>query len=436
MFIRFLKDENGGLVEYLILLSVMAVASVLIFPSLKTNLVEWNNNMICNVTKAVGGSGECGDSTANGNNNSNGGFDNKEPVKPEEKPPVTVTPPPPEEKKHIYKQIVKFEDSTRDYQQIKVYLNPSNFDYKSVDNDSSKIKFCEDDSCLKNDDDSLSTFVETWNPKGESTIWVGVGRYKDQIDMYYGNEIKNTEEQDPRDFFKFYEDFESDELDPELWSVPNEVCPDYHDAPYMCHSISLENGQLTLHNAAIGLNKEFNFNDYYDEKSISVRLKVVAQERPEGIMFGPIKIEDAFEDTMDDIMYDGLLIGSDDDDGTMNLGVRSLNTRKGINGYNKSYGHNSFVKGYGFNIQKNNFNTIEIYGDKVKQSGANYDYSRADSPFYNNKYIWLGNILDWGGSLGKEDLIFDKNLEVVYDTLIVSSGPDVKNTLQKVEVIK
>ncbi|MGN5650485.1 DUF2341 domain-containing protein [Bacillus sp. Brlt_9] len=435
MFKRFLKDESGGLVEYLILLSVMAVASVLIFPSLKTNLVEWNNTMVCNVTKAVGSSGECGDSTAEGNNNSNGGFDNKEPDKPEEKPPVTVTPPPPEEKKHIYKQVVKFEDETRSYQQIKVYLNPTNFDYKAVDNDSSKIKFCEDDSCL-NGGDSLSTFVENWNPKGESTIWVGVGSYKDRISMYYGNEIKNKKEQDPRDFFKFYEDFKSDELDPELWTVPNEVCPDYHDAPYMCHSISLGNGQLTLHNAAIGLNTEFNFNDYYDEKSITVRLKVVDQEQPEGIMFAPIKIEDAFVDSDDRIEYDGLLIGSDGYDETIKLGVRSLNTTKGINGYNKSYGRNSFVTGDDYNIQQNQFNTIEIFGDKVKQSGPNYDYSRADSPFYGNKYIWLGNILDWGGSLGKEDLIFDKNLEVVYDTLIVSKGPDMKNTLQKVEVIK
>ncbi|MED2737567.1 DUF2341 domain-containing protein [Bacillus toyonensis] len=434
MFKRFINDENGGLVEYLILLSVMAVASVLIFPSLKTNLVEWNNTMICNVTKAVGGSGECGDGTTNGNNNSNDGFDNKEPVKPEEKPPVTVTPPP-EETKHIYKQIVKFADTTRSYSQIKVYLNPSNFDYKAVDNDSSKIKFCYDNSCLK-DDDSISTFVETWNPKGESTIWVSVGRYKDQIDMYYGNEIKNKNEEDPREFFTFYEDFESDELDPELWTVPDEVCPNYQDAPYMCHSISLANGQLTLHNAAIGLNKEFDLGNLYEEKSISVRLKLVDQEQPEGILFAPVRIEDAFVDSMDEINYSGILL-EPKGDGTLDLGYRSLDTRKGINGFNKSYGRSNYITADNeYNISQNNFNTVEVFGQEVKQSGAKYDYSKVYNSFFNKKYIWLGNILDWGGSLGKEDLIFDKNLEVIYDTLIISSGPDMKNTLQKVEVIK
>ncbi|MGN5650348.1 hypothetical protein [Bacillus sp. Brlt_9] len=53
MLKRFAKEQNAALVDYFILLGMIAVASVLIFPGLRSQLVEWHNNMVGNVKVAV-----------------------------------------------------------------------------------------------------------------------------------------------------------------------------------------------------------------------------------------------------------------------------------------------------------------------------------------------------------------------------------------------
>ncbi|MED2737748.1 hypothetical protein [Bacillus toyonensis] len=52
---KFVKEEDGGLVEYLILIAIAAVAAALLFPTLRKNLVGWFNGMVTNVQNGISG---------------------------------------------------------------------------------------------------------------------------------------------------------------------------------------------------------------------------------------------------------------------------------------------------------------------------------------------------------------------------------------------
>ena len=56
---QFVKEEQGGLVEYLILIAIAAVAAAFMFPQLRTNLGKWFSQMVSNVNNGISG-------TANG----------------------------------------------------------------------------------------------------------------------------------------------------------------------------------------------------------------------------------------------------------------------------------------------------------------------------------------------------------------------------------
>ncbi|MED2737695.1 hypothetical protein [Bacillus toyonensis] len=76
MLKRFAKEQNAAaLVDYFILLGMIVVASVLIFPGLRSQLVEWHNSMVGNVKVAISSnpSDELKDEdfTPPGGNNSN-----------------------------------------------------------------------------------------------------------------------------------------------------------------------------------------------------------------------------------------------------------------------------------------------------------------------------------------------------------------------------
>ncbi|MGF7535799.1 hypothetical protein AAGG74_19260 [Bacillus mexicanus] len=54
---KFAKEKDGGLVEYLILIAIAAVAAALLFPQLRKNLASWFNQMVDNIDKGITGSG-------------------------------------------------------------------------------------------------------------------------------------------------------------------------------------------------------------------------------------------------------------------------------------------------------------------------------------------------------------------------------------------
>ncbi|MGF9891861.1 hypothetical protein [Priestia megaterium] len=55
LFNQFRKEEDGGLVEYLILIAIAAVAAALLFPGLRKNLIGWFNDMVDNVKTGITG---------------------------------------------------------------------------------------------------------------------------------------------------------------------------------------------------------------------------------------------------------------------------------------------------------------------------------------------------------------------------------------------
>lgn len=63
---KFVKEEDGGLVEYLILIAIAAVAAALLFPTLRKNLVEWFNGMVGNVQNGISGNSSSKPGSASG----------------------------------------------------------------------------------------------------------------------------------------------------------------------------------------------------------------------------------------------------------------------------------------------------------------------------------------------------------------------------------
>ena len=52
---QFVKEEQGGLVEYLILIAIAAVAAAFMFPQLRKNMGAWFTKMVANVNNGISG---------------------------------------------------------------------------------------------------------------------------------------------------------------------------------------------------------------------------------------------------------------------------------------------------------------------------------------------------------------------------------------------
>ncbi|MGN5650292.1 hypothetical protein, partial [Bacillus sp. Brlt_9] len=71
---KFVKEEDGGLVEYLILIAIAAVAAALLFPKLRSNLVAWFNSMVTNVQSGISGGSSSTPGSAGGSQISGTGW--------------------------------------------------------------------------------------------------------------------------------------------------------------------------------------------------------------------------------------------------------------------------------------------------------------------------------------------------------------------------
>lgn len=54
LFNKFIKEEEGNVVEYIIVLAVMAVIIVALFPNLRTRLTGFFNTMLTNLQTGIG----------------------------------------------------------------------------------------------------------------------------------------------------------------------------------------------------------------------------------------------------------------------------------------------------------------------------------------------------------------------------------------------
>lgn len=55
MFKNFFKEEEGNIIEYIIVLAVIAIVIAALFPGLRSKIMDWFNNMIGNVDGGLGG---------------------------------------------------------------------------------------------------------------------------------------------------------------------------------------------------------------------------------------------------------------------------------------------------------------------------------------------------------------------------------------------
>lgn len=404
MIKRFFKDEQGGLVEYLILLSVMSVCSVLIFPSLRTNLVEWNNTMICNVTKGIGGSGDCGNKTNGGDD---GGFNTTDP----NKPPTTVDPPkeetkPPEkEVKYVvkYDRTIPFRYSNVMSHEVKVVLNTSNFDYSLSKKEGKDIKF------LRSTGQVLNTFIEKWNPKGESIIWVkSIGTDTDKLDMVIDDSY--TSANDPNKVFIFYETFDKP-LDPKIWDIPSK----YEDR------VEVKDGVLYLDRATIGLKKQL----WMRYATIKVDTKLVEGQSDEG------------SDIAIGLMISNKLLSNAGTDGFELLAIHPSDNE--IEDDNYTYlemvdhtGAKDSQKGtryysHGYRFPVNDWAKYDIFLDSEVRYDYAYAKQRGDKEYLgddvinelpNRNYLWLGY---WSEDPDQIDFIYGK---MAFDSIIVHQGEE------------
>jgi Flp pilus assembly pilin Flp len=80
LFSKFFKEEEGSVIEYVLVLAVVAVIIAMMFPQLRNKVMGWFNNMI-NSTNAglTGGSAKCdnnGNGTMGNVNTTTGACDN------------------------------------------------------------------------------------------------------------------------------------------------------------------------------------------------------------------------------------------------------------------------------------------------------------------------------------------------------------------------
>lgn len=98
--------------------------------------------------------------------------------------------------------------------QVRIVLTPNIFDYNKVRNDGGDIRFTDTDGVTL-----LPYWIEKWNPRGTSIIWVKVPEIpangEKKIYMYYGNP-EATSQSKGEEVFEFFDDFQ--EFNESAWN--------------------------------------------------------------------------------------------------------------------------------------------------------------------------------------------------------------------------
>ncbi len=105
--------------------------------------------------------------------------------------------------------------------QLKIELNTTNFDYSKTDSAGDDIRFIDS---LGN---SLSYYIEKWNPIGTSIVWVKIAKASTPfIEMYFGNPLASSESNGEETFI-FFEDFSNPGLNLTKWLVDSDIYSSY-----------------------------------------------------------------------------------------------------------------------------------------------------------------------------------------------------------------
>jgi Flp pilus assembly pilin Flp len=57
LFKKFMKEEEGNVIEYVIVLAVIAIIIAAMFPGLRAKLLSWFKGMFSNVDQGISGGG-------------------------------------------------------------------------------------------------------------------------------------------------------------------------------------------------------------------------------------------------------------------------------------------------------------------------------------------------------------------------------------------
>ena len=100
--------------------------------------------------------------------------------------------------------------------QVKIMLNSTNFEYSLANSNGNDLRFYD----LNNN--SLPYWIEEWNPKGTSTIWIKVLKVgTERIEMYYGNPTAQSQSNGENTFL-FFDDFSGATLNLSKWTVDSD----------------------------------------------------------------------------------------------------------------------------------------------------------------------------------------------------------------------
>ncbi|WP_088363003.1 DUF2341 domain-containing protein [Bacillus cereus] len=394
MFKKFIKEERGGIVEYVILLAAMGVCSVLIFPSLRTHMVEWNNTMICNVTKSIGSSGKCGECTTSGGDD---GFNTEKPGTSNPNPPTTGGGDNQTSVKVTLKKVTLQKSIQFVGQQISVHLNSTNFDYTKSKSNGKDILFYDEKGT------KLPSFIEKWDTNGESIIWVKTA-VTGTKELEIKQDSKGSNENDPHKVFDFYEDF-SKPLDKNRWIVP---------AGYE-NNVKVEGGVLKIKDANVTLKNTFGVGN----KTFSVIARdVVKNKSGRKLMFvtnanAALNKQEmhVIEVGIKTYTKNGITYNEGLDYGWLNNGGKSYasigwSLYFPLNGW-ASFGTTILA---GNEIGMNKFGEDTTYTQRVNENGAKIES------------IALGN------KINDED----SGTESEYDLFTIRTGEDIKNTVKDV----
>lgn len=239
---KFLHENKGDVVQYIVVLAVIMIILSFAAPKIKNTLKNSTTKTSSNVDVALNGNGS-GSGTytypTTGSGGSTGGTGSTGPITPTAKK----------------QQVVQFDMGTplSDYQ-VRVPLPASTFDYSLTDG--KDLRFYDQNGSV------LNHWVEEWNESGTSYVWVKVPTIgTNRLTLEYG--ISGASDySDGKRTFDFFDGFDGTNIDSSLWTLtPSSI-------------YSVRNGVLSLSSGSMKTSSlPFKFQDGYMAQS---KVKIVS----------------------------------------------------------------------------------------------------------------------------------------------------------------
>lgn len=216
MFKHFRKEEEGSVVEYVLLLCLIAGIFMTVAPGLRSFVGNLSNSVVDPTDQVT-------IQKPNPNPTPPGGGDTGTTVPPETGGNTTDegTGGVKGAKYQLYKYSMVGVDDFEDGDNVKIVLSANNVNYSDFTSNGSNVRILSGHPDPKVKDlVELPYWIESWNPGGESVIWIKTNAKTPGYGKLYfvvaGNK-SFTAKSDGTATFPFYDDFESGYLNPTKW---------------------------------------------------------------------------------------------------------------------------------------------------------------------------------------------------------------------------